>query len=162
MYNHNKAQQSKNRVRISWDLLYIPWWRNQMETFSALLALCAGNSPVTNEFPAWINGWVNNREAGDFRRHRAHYDVIVMCWQKLFIQGAITSPLVIPGISFLQLSAKATPSFLFSRAVHLSIYYICALEHRSAKINWSMPQRTSCELWYIYSCWTLHLHHLFI
>ena len=27
-------------------------WRNQMETFSALLALCAGNSPVTGEFPA--------------------------------------------------------------------------------------------------------------
>ena len=26
----------------------------------------------------WINGWVNNREAADFRRHRAHYDVIVM------------------------------------------------------------------------------------
>ena len=26
----------------------------------------------------WLNGWVNNREAGDLRRHRAHYDVIVM------------------------------------------------------------------------------------
>ena len=27
---------------------------------------------------AWINGWVNNREAGDLRRHRAHHEVIVM------------------------------------------------------------------------------------
>ena len=27
---------------------------------------------------AWINGWVNNGEAGDLRPHRAHYDVIVM------------------------------------------------------------------------------------
>ena len=27
---------------------------------------------------AWINGWVNNREAGDFRRHHAHYVVTVM------------------------------------------------------------------------------------
>ena len=27
---------------------------------------------------AWINGWVNNREAGDLRRHHAHYDVTVM------------------------------------------------------------------------------------
>ena len=27
---------------------------------------------------AWINGWVNNREAGDLRRHRGHYDVSVM------------------------------------------------------------------------------------
>ena len=26
----------------------------------------------------WINGWVNNREAGDLRRHRGHYDVSVM------------------------------------------------------------------------------------
>ena len=28
------------------------WWRHQMETFSALLSICAGNSPVTGEFPA--------------------------------------------------------------------------------------------------------------
>ena len=29
-----------------------PWWRHKMETFSALLAICAGNSPVPGEFPA--------------------------------------------------------------------------------------------------------------
>ena len=48
---------------------------------------------VTGEFPtkgqrrealmyslicAWINGWINNREAGELRRHGAHYDVTVM------------------------------------------------------------------------------------
>ena len=64
-----------------------------MEIFSALLAMCAGNSPVTGEFPAQrpvtqsfdvffdlrLNkGWVNNREAGDLKRHLAHYDVTVM------------------------------------------------------------------------------------
>ena len=69
------------------------WWRHQMETFSALLALCAGNSLVTGEFPSQrqvtrnfdvffiytrINGWLNKREASDLRRNRAHYDVIVM------------------------------------------------------------------------------------
>ena len=33
MYNHNKAQQSKNRVHISWDILYVIFqWRNPMET----------------------------------------------------------------------------------------------------------------------------------
>ena len=68
-----------------------PWWRHQIETFSALLALFAGNSPATGKFRAqrpvtwsfdvfficaWINGWVNNREAGDLRRYRAYYDVI--------------------------------------------------------------------------------------
>ena len=70
------------------------WWRHQMETFSALLALCAGNSPVTVNSPhkgqwrgalmfslicVWINSWVNNREAGDLRRRHGHYDASVMC-----------------------------------------------------------------------------------
>ena len=32
---------------VSWT-----WWRHQMKTFSALLAICAGNSPVLDEFPA--------------------------------------------------------------------------------------------------------------
>ena len=71
----------------------LTWWRHQMETFSALLAICAGNSPVPVNSPhkgqwrgtlmfslicVWINGWVNNREAGDLRRYRGHYDVSVM------------------------------------------------------------------------------------
>ena len=70
-------------------------WRHQMETFSALLALCRRihQSPVNSSHKgqwrgalmfslicAWINGWVNNREAGDLRRHRTHYDVIVMIY----------------------------------------------------------------------------------
>ena len=28
------------------------WWRHQMGTFSALLVICAGNSPAPGEFPA--------------------------------------------------------------------------------------------------------------
>ena len=63
-----------------------------METFSALPAICAGfpvNSPHKGQWRGalmfslicvWINDWVNNREAGDLRRYRAHYDVIVMRW----------------------------------------------------------------------------------
>ena len=31
---------------------------------------------------ARINVWVNNRKAGDLRRYRVHYDVIVMVWQQ--------------------------------------------------------------------------------
>ena len=33
-------------------VINVSWWRHQMETFSALLAICVGNSPVTGEFPA--------------------------------------------------------------------------------------------------------------
>ena len=37
---------------MSYKMLEISWWRHQMETFSALLAICAGNSPASGEFPA--------------------------------------------------------------------------------------------------------------
>ena len=33
----------------------------------------------------WMNGWVNNGEASDLRRHRTHYDVIVMSLRDLVI-----------------------------------------------------------------------------
>ena len=58
-----------------------------METFSALLAICAVNSPHKGQWRGalifslicvWINGWVNKGEAGDLRRYQTHYDVIVM------------------------------------------------------------------------------------
>ena len=80
-------------------------------------AICAGNSPVPGDFPSQrpvtrsfdaffdvrLNKRLgkNNRNAGDLRRHRAHYDVIVMCllqavvslrdvcksWECCFVQG---------------------------------------------------------------------------
>ena len=58
--------------------------------FSALLAICAGNSPVTCEFPSqrpvtrsfdvFSDPRLNKRlgKAGDLRRHHAHYDVTVV------------------------------------------------------------------------------------
>ena len=58
-----------------------------------------GNLSVTGEFPtqrpktrifdfftyASINGWVNNREAGDLIRHRAHCDVTVINKRYTFV-----------------------------------------------------------------------------
>ena len=64
-----------------------------METFSALLAICAGNSPVPGEFPSQspvtrsfdvffdlrLNKRLSKHSWGWWlRRHRAHYDVTVM------------------------------------------------------------------------------------
>ena len=69
------------------------WWRHQMEHFSLywpfmwLVHRSPVNSPYKDQWHgafmfslifASIKGSVNNREAGDLRRHRAHYDVIVM------------------------------------------------------------------------------------
>ena len=44
-------------------------------------------SSVTRSFDVFFdlrlkNGWVNNREAGDLRRHRARFDVTLVIWQK--------------------------------------------------------------------------------
>ena len=88
------------------------WWRHQIETFSALLAICARNSPVSGEFPAQRpvtlsfdvffdlrlnNGWVNNGDAGDLRLYRAHSDVTVM-WSHIcsLSFGALTVPSLNP------------------------------------------------------------------
>ena len=101
------SQEIRTRLAFS-------WWRHQMETFSALLALCAGNSPPVNSphkgqwrgtlmfslICAWTDGWVNSRDAGDLRPHRVHHDVTVMCCVLLWLctglfyprfQGATTS-----------------------------------------------------------------------
>ena len=90
-------------VWINWSVLdpllsYLPLtsfytaalWRHQMETFSALLDICAGwdsahkdqwrGALMFSVICAWRNGWVYNGETGDLRPHRAHYDVIVMLW----------------------------------------------------------------------------------
>ena len=37
---------------VNWAVFGVSWWRHQMETFSAILALCAGNSSVSGEFPS--------------------------------------------------------------------------------------------------------------
>ena len=70
-----------------------------METFSGLLAICAGSSPHKGQWRGalmfsligvWINGWVNNHEAGDLRRNRAHYDAIVMVLALWLLGHALT------------------------------------------------------------------------
>ena len=79
-----------------------------METFYVLKTFCEGNPadtggflaqrPVTRlialMFPlvcAWPDGWVNNGDAGDLSRHRAHYSVTVMMQQYLF-ELVLTAP----------------------------------------------------------------------
>ena len=65
-----------------------PWWRHQIKAFPALLALCAGNSSVTDEFHSqktsnadccgcfllWIriSCSTKSRMTGDLRRHYVH------------------------------------------------------------------------------------------
>ena len=55
-----------------------------METFSALLAICAGNSPLMfSLICAGMDDWVHNRGAGDLRRQHTHYDATPMMMQTI-------------------------------------------------------------------------------
>ena len=80
-------------------LLPWPWWRHQMKQFSALLALCVGNSPVTGEFPSqrpvtrscdtFFHLRLNKRLSKQswprcLRRYRAHYDATVMAQKQSY------------------------------------------------------------------------------
>ena len=90
----------KSRLLVSYWLSWTwghwvssPWWPHQMETFTRNWPFLRGihrspvNSPHKGQLRgtlkfsltcAWINDWINNREAGDLRRYRTHYDVTVL------------------------------------------------------------------------------------
>ena len=115
---------------------------HQMEIFFRVTGTCAGNSPVTGEFPvvrpvtrsfdvslicAWINGWVNSREAGDLRRNRAHYDVILMVQITLLITifQLCINPNIIIRMQFLKhITFYETPQILRipPHMVHFCVY----------------------------------------
>ena len=64
----------------------------------------------------WINGWVNNREAGDLRHHRAHYDVIAMMVFRLFGTKAENISVTIYQLEFL-------------REWEIEMYYYCIIKN---------------------------------
>ena len=83
-----------------------PWShvKDDVIRWKHLLALCEGNQWIPNTkasdaglmislICAWTNGWANNWDACDLRRHRAHYDVTVMqfvpwCWHSTLLAPA--------------------------------------------------------------------------
>ena len=76
-------------MSVSWIINFIgtniQWWHHQMGTFSALLGPLWGKSTshwcgalMFSLICAWSYGWANNQDAGDVRRHCAHYDVTVI------------------------------------------------------------------------------------
>ena len=101
------------------------WWRHQMKTFSASLPLC-GDIPHKGQWRgalksslicAPINGWVNNREAGDLKRHHAHYDVILMILQVLH-----TSVFVDLLITFVLRYTQPTFDHVWTYYVYLTLF----------------------------------------
>ena len=73
-------------LKSSWSK-YLIMMTSSNGNISALLVICAGNSPHKTQWRGalmfylicvWINGWVNNGESGDLRSYRAHCDVRIM------------------------------------------------------------------------------------
>ena len=73
---------------------------------------------------AWINRWVNNREIGDLRRYRAHYDVTVMISTGLacLFLFDCTSPKYIMEWYFFLIKSHSTFVFSLIWETHLSKY----------------------------------------
>ena len=83
---------------------------------------------------AWINGWVNNREAGDLRCHCAHYDFTVMSTKMV-------------KYLLIQFKSSTTARGLF--------YWFCLC------IVWSFPIFVHRRYWFVCgnskSCWILYI-----
>ena len=120
------------------------WWRHQLETFSAILAFCVGNSPVIGEFPAQrpvtrsfyvffdlglYKCLTNNREASDLRRHRTHYTGIVMWCTDSFVD----SPSAAVVLTILVRAGKNVWYFEDDFKSIFSIEALCILIHSSVK-----------------------------
>ena len=92
-------------------VVYFPWWRHDDVKWkhfphhwscvrgvhrSPLNSLHKGQwrgALMFSLLSAWLNAWVNNREAGDLRSYRAHFDVTVMrhIFQTFIIHTSIHS-----------------------------------------------------------------------
>ena len=145
------------------------WWRHQMETFYALLAICAGiyRSPVNSLHKvqwhgalmfslicAWINGGVNTWEAGDLRRHGAHYDTTVMGFRMIsvailnYISMKMLLKSLIPEENFKIMSAFAVSTVsadgLAPSGAGSSVDTV--MIRCSFCINCIMPNRSHCVL----------------
>ena len=116
----------------------------QWKHFPRYWPLCEGKPPVTGGFPSQrpmtrsfgvffgLNGWANNRDASDFRRHRAHYDVTTILTPRysspLKILGgrAFSSPhscrILFLDSSHAAMSTLSKAIFLSSRTVSIRLW----------------------------------------
>ena len=126
------------------------WWRHQMETFSALLAICAGNSPASVEFPAqrpvtWIfdvffdlrpNKWLSKQSWGWWFKMPSH-----PLWRHCNVHHVITAPHCMClwiGLSFLYKTCWAPqPLLTYFQLEPYGKISIRIQNNCSGKFNWN-------------------------
>ena len=95
---------------------------------------------------AWINSWVNNREAGDLRRHPGLYDVIVSALPSLFLVNYHFGPICTHVVSHIWFMDIGTCSIVDS-AVHFQFSFMIMISNSqcdymiAAGINWHLVIR---------------------
>ena len=133
--------RSLHTVRVCCVLLWWgteqSWWRDQMETFSALLALCEGNLTKASDADLWCflwSAWTNYRDAGDLRHHRAHHDVT----------GMLTNSTDFTNILWDQFAVTWTAPLVVKQLWGISVYKPCGISLLTSQItnNSSLCPRT--------------------
>ena len=88
----------------------------------------------------WINGWVNNRQAGDLRRHRGHYDVNVMkgqtfsCFHCCQLDQAVDQTVKLPVICYV---TTAMSNWRGGNVIECG-----------SKMSWALK----CNVWLVVKC----------
>ena len=82
----------------------------------------------------WINGWVNNRETGDLKSHRDHYDVIVMSW-KIFM--AIQAYRVHKTLHLMQWKTILPDDILINARFAYTLYHISVLPASIGRVKYN-------------------------
>ena len=83
------------------------WWRHQMETFSALLAICAGNSPVPGELWCFLYSAINNKRLSKLIVRLVILDAIVPIMTS--VHGIVANELGISASNINNRSDKYSP-----------------------------------------------------
>ena len=91
---------------------------------------------------AWIKCWVNNREAGDMRRHRAYYDVIVMSYALLSLDLLANNHVTKLDESTARRHLKS-PRPLSGKSLHLTSVIKWSRSHLTLKIQ--MSRHDQCQ-----------------
>ena len=80
---------------------------------------------------AWTKGWVNNRNAGDLRRHRAHHDVTVMYMSDVDVSYTTARPIKFPWTCYNHTlwDIYRDTNVYVSRGRHASTTIMCTCSH---------------------------------
>ena len=89
-------------ICMRWHFIY-KWWRHEMETLSALLAICARNSPVPGEFHAQRPVTWSSDVFFDLRLNKQLREELWGWWFET-LSGSLWSHCNVPGLTYVMIT----------------------------------------------------------